>query len=74
MFSTGNLNKPTNHTWKLVSKVLSRTLPAYIGVVAVSPLPDTTKLWITFVLSLIVATISGLSEFTTVPTEIQPNE
>lgn len=74
MFSTDNLNKPQNKQWKAVSKFLSRTLPAYVAAVAISPLPDNYKLWATFVLSLMVATISGLSEFTTNDTTLETNE
>lgn len=65
MFKYENINKPANKRWKTVSKFLSRSLPLYIAAVSVSPLEDSHKLWITFILSLFVATISGLSEFTT---------
>lgn len=65
MFKTSNYGKPTNKKWKMISKFLSRSLPAYIGAVAIAPMDDNLKLWITFGLSLLVATVSGLSEFTT---------
>jgi len=65
MFKRENLKKPQSRKWKMVSKFLSRSLPAYIGAVAISPLTDESKLWVTFILSILVATISGLSEFTT---------
>jgi len=70
LFSLENLEKPTNKTWKFISKFLTRTLPVYAGIVAV--IPDTAlysevKVWVGLILSLIVATISGLSEFTTEP-------
>jgi hypothetical protein len=59
-----NLGKPVAKRWKTISKFLSRSLPLYIGAVAMAPMPDNYKLWATFILSLCVATISGLSEFT----------
>jgi hypothetical protein len=68
-FKLENLGKPTNKKWKKVAIFLSRSLPAYIGAVAIAPIPDNVKLWITFFLSLAVATVSGLSEFT-IETEI----
>lgn len=69
-FNTENLSKPQNKNWKFVSKFLTRTLPLYSGVIAA--LPDTAisadiKVWVIAALALAVATISGLSEFTTDP-------
>ena len=64
MFKVSNIGKPTNKLWKRVSKFLSRSLPLYIAAVAISPFADNVKLWITFLLSVTVATVSGLSEFT----------
>jgi len=66
--SIENLGKPVNKRWKFISKFLCRTLPVYITVIAA--IPDSTldpnlKIWIGVALSLIVATISGLSELTT---------
>jgi predicted phosphoadenosine phosphosulfate sulfurtransferase len=65
MFKYENLDKPTNKTWKKVAIFLARTLPIYIGIVSASPLPVEVKLWSGFIMSVIAATISGLSEFTT---------
>jgi len=62
-----NYSKPTNKRWKMVSKFLSRSLPLYIGAVAIGPLSDEHKILLTFILSLAVATVSGLSEFTEEP-------
>jgi len=64
-FKLENINKPTNKRWKKVAIFLTRSLPGYIGAVAIAPIPDNIKLWVTFLLSLAVATVSGLSEFTT---------
>lgn len=67
-FSTKNLGKPANKKWKYVSKFLTRTLPVYAGIVATIPeayISSDVKVWITVVFSAIIATISGLSEFTT---------
>ena len=64
MFKTNNLSKPVNKKWKMVSKFLSRSLPLYIAAIAIPPFADNVKLWITFLLSVAVATVSGLSEFT----------
>lgn len=69
-FSLDNLEKPKNKTWKFISKFLTRTLPVYASIVAVIPdsaLSADVKIWVGVILSLIVATISGLSEFTTEP-------
>lgn len=67
MFKTSNYGKPANKKWKFISKFLSRSLPLYIG--AIIAVPDKNisadiKVWIVLGLSLIIATISGLSEFT----------
>ena len=69
MFKTSNYGKPANKKWKTVSKFLSRSLPLYIGAVAIAPMTEGCKLWATFILSLLVATVSGLSEFTTEQTK-----
>jgi len=68
MFKTSNLGKPASKKWKYVSKFLSRSLPLYIG--AIIAVPDKNinadiKVWIVLALSIAVATVSGLSEFTT---------
>lgn len=81
-FSLDNLEKPQNKIWKFISKFLTRTLPVYAGIVAIIPdsaLAADVKVWISVIFSLIVATISGLSEFTTEPSvdetiEQVPNE
>jgi len=65
MFKRENLKKPQSRKWKMVSKFLSRSLPLYIGAIAIAPMTEDIKLWITFILSVAVATVSGLSEFTT---------
>lgn len=62
--SLSNLNKPTNKKWKAVSKFITRTLPVYSGAIMPLPISTEAKLWITFFFSVIVATISGLSELT----------
>ena len=65
MFKRENLKKPQSRKWKMVSKFLSRSLPLYIGAIAIAPMTEDIKLWITFIFSVAVATVSGLSEFTT---------
>lgn len=68
MFSIENYNKPANKKWKFWSKFLTRTLPVYAGIIAAMPnsvLTADAKIWIATGISAIVATISGLSEFTT---------
>lgn len=67
MFSLDNYNKKVNKKWKFWSKFLTRTLPIYAGIIAAIPddcLPAEAKVWITTIIAAIVATISGLSEFT----------
>ena len=69
-FSVQNINKPQNKKWKAVSKFLCRTLPVYITIVASIPeeyISPELKVWIGVALSIIVATISGLSELTSEP-------
>ena len=63
-FSTQNLNKPVNRKWKLVSKFLTRTLPIYAGAAVTLPISEDLKVLIIFAQTVIVATISGLSELT----------
>lgn len=62
-----NYNKPSSKRWKFISKFLCRTLPIYAGIIAGLPdklIAGDNKAYIIAALSLIVATISGLSEFT----------
>jgi hypothetical protein len=63
-FKTSNVGKHRDKNWRLVTRFLILSLPAYIGAVAVSSIPDNAKGWIVFVLSMLVATVQGLSEFT----------
>jgi hypothetical protein len=63
-FKISNIGKKTNVKWKFWSKFLTRTLPIYVGAMAAVPIPDTLKLWLMFGQTVIVATISALSELT----------
>lgn len=74
MFSIDNYGKPVNKKWKFWSKFLTRTLPVYAGIIAAMPdsiISTVPKIWIGVVLSAIVATISGLSEFTAETTKVE---
>jgi hypothetical protein len=64
-FSIKNVGQPQNPVWKKLSKFLTRTLPIYAGAIVALPIPENTKLWFIFAQTIIVATISALSELTT---------
>ena len=63
-FKTSNLGKPRHKKWKLVTRFLVISLPMYIGAVSLAEIPEGAKGWIVFALSMLVATVQGLSEFT----------
>lgn len=68
MLKISNYGKPTHKKWKFVSKFLTRSLPAYIAAIVAVPdknISADIKVWIVLGLSLMVATVSSLSEFTT---------
>jgi len=63
-FQISNIGKKTNKRWKFWSKFLTRTLPIYAGAAVVLPISELVKIWIIFAQTVIVATISALSELT----------
>lgn len=63
--SINNLGKPVNKKWKFVSKFLTRTLPIYAGAAVTLPISEKWKVIIIFSQTVIVATISALTELTT---------
>ena len=65
MFSTDNLNKPSNRKWKAVADFFLYTLPLYQGAIIALPMTDSQKMWISFAISMIVISLKGLSKFTT---------
>lgn len=66
-FKVSNLGKHRHKKWKLVTRFLVLSLPAYIGAVAIADIPAGPKGWIVFGLSILVATVQGLSELTAEP-------
>lgn len=64
-FKISNIDKKTNLKWKFWSKFLTRTLPVYAGAAVALPVSEEIKIWIIFLQTIIVATISALSELTT---------
>ena len=69
-FKRSNIGKPRHKGWKLASRFLVLTLPAYMTIIATMPIADENiKLWLNIGLGLIVATVQGLSELTVDKTE-----
>jgi len=68
-----NIGKPVNKRWKFISKFLTRTLPIYAGAAVTLPIPEKTKVLIIFIQTVIVATISALTEMTADNSDSQPN-
>jgi putative effector of murein hydrolase LrgA (UPF0299 family) len=67
-FKVSNYGKPRNKRWKLVTKFLVMLLPAYMGVISVTDLiTEPARGWTIFALSMAVATVQVLSEFTSEP-------
>lgn len=67
IFKLDNIGKPQDKRWKFWSKFLTRSLPVYAGAVVALPDHMISPEWkaiIIFIQSIIVATISILSELT----------
>jgi len=62
--SLDNLNKPSNKKWKSVADFFLYTLPLYQGAIITLPITDNQKMWITFMVSIVVISLKGLSKFT----------
>jgi predicted phosphoadenosine phosphosulfate sulfurtransferase len=62
--SVKNLSRPSNKAWKKVADFFLYTLPLYLGVIVALPLPEETKIWINFGMSMAVVTLKGLTKFT----------
>ena len=59
-----NLTKPSNRKWKKVADIVLYTLPLYLGAIMALPISDECKMWVNFVVTMIVVTIKGISKFT----------
>ena len=67
-FKTSNLGKPRDKRWKNVLRILILLLPAYMGVIVGTDLiSGEAKSWSIFALSMLIATVQALSEFTAEP-------
>ena len=64
MLALENLNKPSNKKLKAIADFFLYTLPLYQGAILTLPLSDKNKMWITFVISIIVISLKGLTKFT----------
>jgi len=62
--STDNISKPQNKKWKFISKFLTRTLPVYAAAAVALPISEKWKVAIIFIQTILVATISAISELT----------
>ena len=65
MFSTDNLNKPSNRKWKAVADFFLYTLPLYLGAIMALPITEDIKMWLNFGVSIAVISLKGVSKFTT---------
>lgn len=65
MFSTDNLNKPSNKKWKAVADFFLYTLPLYLGAIMALPITEDIKMWLNFGVSIAVISLKGVSKFTT---------
>jgi hypothetical protein len=59
-----NLNKPSNKKWKGVADFFLYTLPLYLTAIMALPIPEDSKLWITFIISVLTVSIKGFTKFT----------
>jgi predicted phosphoadenosine phosphosulfate sulfurtransferase len=59
-----NLQKPSNKKWKSVADFFLYSLPLYLTAIIAAPIPENTKLWATFGISIITVTLKGFSKFT----------
>jgi len=59
-----NISKPSNKKWKSVADFFLYTLPLYLTAIIAAPLNEDVKLWLTFILTIIIVTLKGFSKFT----------
>lgn len=59
-----NLGKPSNKKWKSVADFFLYTLPLYLTAIIAAPLNENIKLWLTFILTILIVTLKGFTKFT----------
>jgi hypothetical protein len=64
-FSTDNLKKPSNKKLKAVADFFLYTLPLYLGAIMALPIPEESKIWLNFGVTIVIVTLKGLTKFTT---------
>ena len=62
--SLKNLNKPSNVQIKKLADFFLYTLPLYQVAILTLPMSDSAKMWIGFIISMLVVTLKGMSKFT----------
>ncbi len=59
-----NLSKPSNKRWKSIADFFLYTLPLYLTAIMALPIAENTKLWVTFIISVITVSLKGFTKFT----------
>jgi hypothetical protein len=62
--SIDNLSKPSNQNWKRVSNAFLYTMPLYLTTIMSIPISEGLKLWLNFVITILIITLKGFSKFT----------
>jgi len=59
-----NWTKPSNKKWKLIGDICIYSLPLFLTAVMAAPISEDWKLWINFLLSVILVGAKTISKFT----------
>jgi predicted phosphoadenosine phosphosulfate sulfurtransferase len=59
-----NINKPSNKKWKAIADFFLFTLPLYLTAIMALPIDENIKLWVTFIVTIIVISLKGFTKFT----------
>ena len=73
MIKLSNLGKPSNPNYKKIADIALYMLMAELPVVAMLPVSDNTKLWITLGLTQATVLIKAITKFTIDPNYVEPS-
>lgn len=63
-FNKKNWNKPSNPKLKRIADIMVYTLPLYLTAILSLPIDETIKMYINFIMTIIIITFKAISKFT----------